>query len=183
MASGAAALPAELDATQLLELLYRQLRSLAGPRADLDDIVQAAAERVLKSMRRFEGRSSFSTWAYGVAYRTLLDHDRWYARFRRRFTYAEEVKVSEPECSSKLDSEALLLEAQRARRLYRALDRLPSAKRSVLVLHDMEELTAREVAEIVGTNERTVRSRLRDGRAQLAKLLALDTLFQAAGAP
>jgi DNA-directed RNA polymerase specialized sigma24 family protein len=60
---------------------------------------------------------------------------------------------------------------------------LPSAKRSVLVLHDMEELTAREVAEIVGTNERTVRSRLRDGRAQLAKLLALDTLFQAAGAP
>ncbi|MCE7889841.1 MAG: sigma-70 family RNA polymerase sigma factor [Sorangiineae bacterium PRO1] len=45
----------------LLQLLYRQMRGLAGPRPDLDDLVQAAAERALKSWSRFEGRSALST--------------------------------------------------------------------------------------------------------------------------
>src|SRR6187200_2114602 len=78
----------EVATEELLGLLYRQLRRLAGPRPDLDDIVQAAAERALKSLPRFEGRAQLSTWTYGVAYRTLLDHDRWYARFKRRFIHA-----------------------------------------------------------------------------------------------
>src|SRR5215204_6088505 len=71
---------------ELLALLYRQMRSLAGPRQDLDDLVQAAAERALKALERFEGRSSLSTFTYGIVYRTLIDHQRWYRRFQRRFT-------------------------------------------------------------------------------------------------
>ena len=172
---------AALETEQLLRLLYRQLRCLAGPRPDLDDIVQAAAERALKALARFEGRSALSTWTYGVAYRTLLDHDRWYARFRRRFSYAEEDPPHEPR--TRCDSEALLLEAQRARRLHAALEQLSGPKRAVVVLHDMEGLAAREVAEIVGSNVNTVRSRLRDARAKLASLLADDPLFQDAGEP
>src|SRR5215213_5043490 len=80
----------------LLALLYRQVRALAGPRADLDDLVQKAAERTVKAMPKFEGRSQFSTWAYGIAYRTVLDHDRWYRRWARRFAYAEESAPEPP---------------------------------------------------------------------------------------
>ncbi len=163
------------EAEQLVRLLYRQVRSLAGPRPDLDDIVQAASERALKALPSFEKRSSLSTWAYGVAYRTLLDHDRWTTRFRRRFFYTEEVRCPEPR--TRFDSEGLLLEAERARRLYAALEQLPAAKRAVVVLHDLEGLPAKEVAQIVGTNEGTVRSRLRDGRAKLLCLLDADPLF------
>lgn len=179
--------PLERDAVgvpgteQLLRLLYRQLRSLAGPRPDLDDIVQAAAERALKSLASFEGRSSLSTWTYAVAYRTLLDHDRWRLRFLRRFSYTEEVQA--PERSEPCDSEALLLEAERARRLYRALDQLPAAKRAVVVLIDLEGLSASEVSRIVDANERTVRSRLRDARAKLCALLSQDPVFQGAREP
>src|SRR3954463_12305120 len=70
---------------ELLALLYRQMRSLAGPRQDLDDLVQAAAERALKALERFEGRASLSTFTYGIVYRTLIDHQRWFRRFQRRF--------------------------------------------------------------------------------------------------
>ena len=70
---------------ELLGLLYRQMRSLAGPRQDLDDLVQAAAERAIKALPRFERRSSLSTFTYGIVYRTLIDHQRWYRRFHRRF--------------------------------------------------------------------------------------------------
>lgn len=174
-----ASIASETD--QLLTLLYRQLRSLAGPRPDLDDIVQAAAERALKSQHRFERRSQWSTWTYGVAYRTLLDHDRWYARLRRRYLSSEEVKTPEPRTVT--DSEAMLVEVERARRLYEALDELPPAKRAVVVLHDLEGMSASEVAVVVGTNEGTVRSRLRDGRAKLVELLERDPLFADRGSP
>ncbi len=172
---------AEVNTHELLALLYRQLRRLAGPRSDLDDIVQAAAERALKSLPRFEGRAQLSTWTYGVAYRTLLDHDRWYARFKRRYIHAEDVETAEQ--PTPVDSEALLIEVERARRLYVALDQLPQAKRAVLILHDLEGLPASEVATVVGVNEGTVRSRLRDGRAKLVQLLARDPLFRSGECP
>ena len=170
----------DVGTDQLLALLYRQLRCLAGPRPDLDDIVQAAAERVLKALPRFEGRAQLSTWIYGVAYRTLLDHDRWYVRFKRRYIFAEDEDLPEPR--SRFDSESLLIEVERARRLYQALDQLPAPKRAVLILHDLEGLPAGEVAEVVGVSEPTVRSRLRDGRAKLAQLLERDPLFRPGGA-
>jgi RNA polymerase sigma-70 factor, ECF subfamily len=160
---------------ELLRLLYRQIRSLAGPRPDLDDLVQAAAERALKALPRFEGRSALSTWTYGIAYRTLLDHDRWFRRWRKRFSFAEDMRVPEPE--TERDSETAALELARARRLHEALEHLPPAKRAVLVLHDLEGVEMREIATIVTANERTVRSRLRDGRKKLLEILRADPLF------
>lgn len=142
---------------------------MAGPREDLDDIVQSAAERVLRALPKFEGRSHFTTWTYGIAYHTLLDHDRWFRRWCRRFVFSEDTPAREPR--SAFDSEQALIDAERVRRLHQALDALPPAKRAVVLLCEIEGMTAAEVAAIVGTNAATVRSRLRDARLKLAKLL------------
>jgi RNA polymerase sigma factor (sigma-70 family) len=74
-------------------------------------------------------------------------------------------------------SETDLVELERARRLYRALDGLPPAKRAALILHDLEGLDVGEVSAITDTNERTVRSRLRDARKKLSSVLDEDPLF------
>lgn len=168
------------DHDELLTLLYRQMRALAGPRQDLDDLVQAAAERALKALSRFEGRSALSTFTYGVVYRTLLDHQRWYRRFQRRFA---EERQDQPELTFPRTSETDLHELERARRLYVALDRLPQEKRATLILHDLEGLSVAEVAVISGAPELTVRSRLRDAHKKLAELLRQDPLFDPEGAP
>ncbi|MCE7889840.1 MAG: sigma-70 family RNA polymerase sigma factor, partial [Sorangiineae bacterium PRO1] len=68
--------------------------------------------------------------------------------------------------------EGNLAELGRARRLREVLAELPPAKRAVVVLAELEGLSMREVSEIVGANERTVRSRLRDARQKLVELLA-----------
>jgi RNA polymerase sigma factor (sigma-70 family) len=169
----------QVDLTGLLALLYRQVRALAGARADLDDIVQAAAERALKALDRFEGRSEFSTWTYGVAWRTLLDHDRFYARWRRRLVYTRggTPEAGLNEARSEPTSEHEVNQRRRAIRLQYALDQLPAEKRAVLMLHDVEGYTASEVAKILGTREGTVRSRLRDGRKKVLDLLRPDPLF------
>jgi RNA polymerase sigma-70 factor (ECF subfamily) len=164
--------------TDALALLYRQMRVLAGPRADLDDLVQAAAVRLLRALPRFERRSSLSTFAYGVAYRTLLGHDRWYRRWSRRFSLADESDREDALPEDTESAEQSALRARRASSLHRALAQLPATKRAVIVLHDLEELEMKEVAAIVDTNERTVRSRLRDGRKKLATILANDPAFE-----
>lgn len=161
----------------LLQLLYRQMRGLAGPRPDLDDLVQSAAERALKSWSRFEGRSALSTWTFGIAYRTMIDHDRWYQRWRRRFSFSSDGEIEHPHV---IDAEGRLGELSRARRLRSALEQLPPTKRAVVVLAEFEGLSMREISEIVGANERTVRSRLRDARQKLVELLEHDPLFQEA---
>jgi RNA polymerase sigma-70 factor (ECF subfamily) len=160
---------------ELLALLYRQMRALAGPRQDLDDLVQAAAERALKALERFEGRSSLSTFTYGIVYRTLVDNQRWYRRFQRRFTL--DTREESEDVVFPRSSETDLRELERARRLYAALDTLPSEKRAALILHDLEGLDVCDVAAISGANERTVRSRLRDAHKKLADILRQDPLF------
>ncbi len=170
----------EVHPADLLALLYRQMRSLAGPRQDLDDLVQAAAERALRALDRFEGRCALSTFTYGIVYRTMLDHDRWYRRFRRRFSLDQREELTEPESPRCSDTD--LMELERARRLYRALETLPASKRAALILHDLEGMDMADVSLIVGANERTVRSRVRDARKKLAEALRTDALFEP-GAP
>jgi RNA polymerase sigma-70 factor, ECF subfamily len=160
---------------ELLALLYRQMRALAGPRDDLDDLVQAAAERALKALERFEGRSSLSTFTYGIVYRTLIDQQRWFRRFQRRFSL--DSREEPEELVFPRSSETDLRELERARRLYAALDELPNEKRATLILHDLEGLDVARVASISGANERTVRSRLRDAHKKLAEILRRDPLF------
>jgi RNA polymerase sigma-70 factor, ECF subfamily len=163
------------DQDELLALLYRQMRALAGPRQDLDDLVQAAAERAIKALERFEGRSALSTFTYGIVYRTLIDHQRWFRRFQRRFTFDAREEADDP--TFPRSSETDLRELERARRLYVALDELPKEKRATLILHDLEGLDVADVAIISGTNELTVRSRLRDAHKKLADILRKDPLF------
>jgi RNA polymerase sigma-70 factor (ECF subfamily) len=163
------------DQDELLALLYRQMRALAGPRQDLDDLVQAAAERAIKALERFEGRAALSTFTYGIVYRTLIDHQRWFRRFQRRFTFDPREAPDDP--TFPRSSETDLRELERARRLYVALDELPKEKRATLILHDLEGLDVSEVATISGTNELTVRSRLRDAHKKLADILRKDPLF------
>ena len=160
---------------ELLTLLYRQMRALAGPRQDLDDLVQAAAERAIKALERFEGRSSLSTFTYGIVYRTLIDQQRWYRRFQRRFSL--DSREEPEELAYSRSSETDLRELTRARRLYAALDQLPNEKRAALILHDLEGLDVKDVAAISGANELTVRSRLRDAHKKLAEILRQDPLF------
>lgn len=171
-----AAAPALLSERALFELVYRHMRTLAGAGApDLDDLVQTAAEQILRARSSFEGRSELTTWIYAVCYRVLLQQRRWYRRWALRFSLDQDDRE---ETANPAATPAALVEArERALCLRRNLARMSDKYRAVVVLCDFEELAVPDVAAIVAANERTVRSRLRDGRKQLARLLASDPTF------
>jgi len=167
--------PRLVSERELFEALYRRMATLVGRSApDLDDLVQQAAEQVLKSRDRFQGRSDLSTWLYAVCYRVLLKHRRWYRRWSIRFRLEQE---GDPTPRDETSPAAGMERRERARRLQAALDRLSDHQRATVVLHDIEELSVTEIARIVGSNEMTVRSRLRDGRRRLRDFLSADRGF------
>lgn len=153
---------------QLYEAVHMRMRSLAGARArDLDDLIQVAAIQTFRSIGRYDGSCALSTWIYAVCYRVLLSERRWYRRWTVRFSFSEDE-----DGAADLPTPPELLEArQRSHELHRALARLSDKYRTVVVLFDLEELSVAEISSIVSANERTVRSRLRDGRKQLKKAL------------
>ena len=167
---------------EIFGLIYRQMYSLTGGRRqDLDDLVQDAAEQALRSLPSFRGASKLSTWTYQIAYRTVLRNRRWYGRWLRRFALSLSGEL--PEAPFEVDhgadgvGDGGLEERERIERLRAAVQSLSPKRRAVVVLHDFEGVEVPEVAEIVGAKLTTVRSRLRDGRRDLAKQLHEDPYF------
>lgn len=155
------------------------MRALAGVAApDLNDLVQIAAEQVFRSLSTFDGRSDLMTWVYAICYRVLLRERSWYRRWQLQLAlFQQEPSASEGQALPSARLEA----AERRRQLHLAIARMSDKYRVVIMLRDIEELEIQQIAEIVGANELTVRSRLRDGRKQLLKLLRADGSFDAWG--
>ena len=166
--------PCPLNERALFEMVHRRMRSLAGAGAsDLDDLVQIAAEQVFRKLGCFDGRSELTTWVYAVCYRALLHHRRWYRRWSVRFHHAQENELAQLPGTN--GSPARSLERRElARALDAALSRLSEQQRAVIVLHDLEDLSIAEVAQIVACKELTARSRLRDARKRLRAILQTE---------
>ncbi len=162
---------------EIFDLVYRQVRKLAGHR-DVDELAQAAAEQVIRSLPSFEGRSTLSTWTFRICYLTIRKHDRWYRRWLRRFALTADGHLPEARSEAPaLDDE--LARGERIARVRAALLGISEKQRAVVILHDLEGLDVSEIADIVGALPLAVRSRLRDGRKALARVLASDPYFGA----
>jgi RNA polymerase sigma-70 factor, ECF subfamily len=155
-------------------MVHRRMRSLAGAAAsDLEDLVQIAAEQVFRKLASFDGRSELTTWVYAVCYRVLLHHRRWYRRWSVRFHHAPEIDLAMLPGTDGSPAQGLE-RRELARVLDAALWRLTEQQRAVIVLHDLEDLSISEVAQIVACNELTARSRLRDARKRLRAILQTE---------
>jgi RNA polymerase sigma-70 factor, ECF subfamily len=165
---------AEPSWPELVQTVRAQVRSLVGPSRDLEDLTQATLEQLVRSLPRFEGRSELTTFTYRIACHVVMNHWRSLRRFLRCFVLGHD-EVPEPVAEN--EDRWTFLERQRAARLHHHLDRLSPDHRLAVVLADLEELPASQIAEIAGCPEATVRSRLKRGRADLAKRLGRDPLF------
>lgn len=160
--------------SDLVLLIYRQMRALTGPRTDLEDLVQTALEQVLKA--RFEGRARYSTFTHAICYRVWMKHLRSLYRWRAVFGFTSSEELDEPVESTTPHCHAE--SGERVENFYRILARVSPKRRAVVALHDISGEDVPAIAKIVGTSEATVRTRLRDGRKRLRQLLAEDSYFE-----
>lgn len=130
------------------------------------DVLQEAYAKVLGGRARWDGRSSFKTWFFGVVRLTAIEHQRWSLRswFGLRSDRSEAADDA-PSPSSALDRSI------RAKAVARALGDLAPRQREVLHLAFYEELTLREAAEIMGISIGSARQHYERGKARLLEIL------------
>lgn len=146
---------------------------VCGHREDAEDTAQETLLRTVPQLPKFESPQALAVWLYKVARsRCLMSRRR--SKFAPREPLSlEEVMPDRAELESALESpqrspEQQLLRAENAAELRRAILKIPPDYRQILVLHDMEELSAGEVARITGLRPGTVRVRLHRARAYLS---------------
>jgi RNA polymerase sigma factor (sigma-70 family) len=152
-------------------LLYRRhqqrvrqiLYQLCDP-PTLDDLVQDVFLRAWKGLPKFQQNAQFSTWLYRIAWNVAADRRQTIAQDRSRLqTIAQSIATQHD------DPDIMHLHYQDLVR--QGLESLSEDHRSVLVLHDLEELPQKEVAEILEIPIGTVKSRLFHARSGMRKFL------------
>jgi RNA polymerase sigma-70 factor (ECF subfamily) len=147
--------------------IFRLCARMTGDAHRAEDLTQEAFARVFARRADFRPDATFSTWLWRIALN--LCRDEW----RRRQTRGMEADPAalESEPSETPGPDATATAAEEGELLRRAMLRLPEAERSALLLRICEDLTFREVAEILDLPESTARLRVADGLDRLAKLL------------
>jgi len=148
----------------------RLLRFL-GPRQDLEDVVQATMETLLRVSTNWQGRGSLESFAEGVAVNVARRYLAVRRLQRRVLDLFTEAVV--PEDGIVEDRES----AQARRRLTRLmgiLDDMGPRRRMAFVLHCMEGKPMREVAAILGVTPQAVKSRVFQARRELIRRAASD---------
>ena len=146
------------------------LRCCGGRREEAEDVLQVAYERILDGRARFDGRSRFRTWLFGVVRRTALEQRRrsWLRllRLRNWFEGNQQGAGGDP-CDALLDDE-------QADRLRAALARLSPRQGALLHLVFYQELSVQEAAAVLRIPVGTARTHYERGKARLRTLLGED---------
>jgi RNA polymerase sigma-70 factor (ECF subfamily) len=143
-----------------VSLVWRALRRLGVDPTDIEDVSQEVFVTVHRRLPSFEGRSSLSTWIYGICVRTAAVHRR--SRRRRREDVVDEV----PDPGQHAPQLDAIARRQTFAVVDEVLDGLDDDKRAVFVLYEIEELPMKEVADAVGCPLNTAYARLYAARKQ-----------------
>lgn len=128
------------------ERLYHHLRRLVNQHEDANDLLQNCLVKVYRNIDSFRGQSSLYTWLYRIASNEAFT---FLKRRQRRAT--EELPAVLP-TAGQFQADSWFDGDELERQLQYAVQQLPDRQRSVFCLRYFEELSYREIADILGTS-------------------------------
>jgi RNA polymerase sigma-70 factor (ECF subfamily) len=158
--------------------IYGLLLRLTENSEEARDLTQETFLRAFQSIDRFRGDADLRTWIYRIAINQARNRWRWWRRRRRDSTVsldATQGQTNQPLIATLVESsdnpEQQTLAHEREVALRAALQKLGGAYRETVILRDIEGFTYEEIAETLGINVGTVKSRLARGRQELRRRL------------
>jgi RNA polymerase sigma-70 factor, ECF subfamily len=160
--------------------IYNVVLKICSDPDDAAELTQEAFVKILENLGKFEGRSSFYTWAFRIAVNLTLNYCQRNAKLAVRSLDSEveqcggRAKQALKELlsdDSSPDPETLAQNRELHEIAMAALNKLDEAQKAVLVLRDIEGMSYARIAEVLGINVGTVRSRLSRARAKLRDIL------------
>ena len=137
-----------------------------GNHEDASDLVQEVFLRVHRGLKRFKGDAALSTWIYRIAVNASLNH---VSAKRPMIADTEMDMLFDHHSESPVDRVA---RAERSERIRAAIAQLPEKQRATLILRVYQDLTHREIADILGNSVGGVKANFFHALANLRKQLA-----------
>jgi RNA polymerase sigma-70 factor (ECF subfamily) len=163
--------------------VWRNARRLGVSFGAVEDVMQEVFLVVHRRLPEFEERTSVRAWLSAILIRVVRAHRR---SARRKDPAGDHAPPSpEPDSLGDARSPSPLEAAERdeaVRELYAILSRMNEDRREVLVLSELEELTAPEIAQALQVNVNTVSWRLRTARQEFERLVLRRRAAEARGA-
>ena len=123
------------------------------------DIVQETFLKVFQRIRHFQDGRPFAPWYFRILTNTCRDWKRNFFRRRRQALHETELEVLQPSAADNATVQWI----------QQQIKQMPPRMRMAFILHYQEEFSVREVAEMLGVSENTVRVQLMKGRQLLRK--------------
>jgi len=143
---------------------------------EAEDLSQEVFLRANKSLEFFRGEAQLSTWLYRIATNAAIDRLR-----SASFRHAEQELTLDDSCETGANEpwmreepvplEKVLLQKDRFHCFVRYIKNLPLNYQVVVLLHEVEDLTTSEIANVLGVSQETVKIRLHRGRIKLFEAL------------
>lgn len=154
----------------------RMLKICGGRAEDGEDVAQNAFLKAWRSLPSFRGECAFSTWLYRITVNCVRDLCRSESRHPTVSLSApgddeEEFTIDVPVTSGDEVPEDALERKETIVMVRRAMESLPEEMRTVILLRDMEGLAYSQIADLLGLEQGTVKSRLNRARAALKEAL------------
>lgn len=156
--------------------LYGMIYNMVRNHQDTEDLLQDTYSKASKGLSTFKGDASFNTWINTIAYNTAINFIR-----KRKNIY----KVSIDDADNGLEHDSVFLDETTAigvdkqyirnetiASVREAIDKLPMTHQSIVKWFDLEGWSHKQIAQALGINENTVRSRLFYAHKKLQVLLA-----------
>jgi RNA polymerase sigma-70 factor (ECF subfamily) len=144
---------------------------------DADDLTQDVFIQTFQTLSGYRGDASFSTWIYRIAVNACLNKVRkssktnLFQRFGNMFTGEKSQEYSFPTTESE-NPENLLIDAEKNEWVERALNSLPEKQRTAIVLSKYDDLSQKEIAEIMETTEGAVEALIQRAKTNLREKLS-----------
>lgn len=161
------------------ELVHRHTRRVynlcyrfTGNAHESEDLTQEVFLKVYRTLGSYQAlHGGFTTWLTSVSRNLLIDHYRRTRRDRMTSSLDDEDSPAEQKASSARTPDQLALAGELSVQVQRGLERLSPDLREAVILRDLQGLDYREIQDVLGVPEGTVKSRINRGRIELARVL------------
>ena len=157
-----------LYSRRIFNLAYRFTSNVGAA----DDLTQEVFVRIYKTLDQYDSKQgNLSNWLMRLARNLIIDDYRHRQRNPQN-TYADDVeKHSFHLRSGRVSAHKELERRELCHQVQEGIDKLPEDLRTCVILRDIEELSYKEIVEVLDIPEGTVKSRINRGRIELAKIL------------
>lgn len=160
--------------------IFNVIMKMCGNTDDAAELTQETFVKVIESIDKFKGRSSFYTWLFRIAVNLTLNYCQRNAKMAMRSLDAEETESDSSigqvlkdflSDDSAIDPAVLAQRRELCDLAMQALLKLEEPQRAVMVLRDIEEMSYAQIADVLNIELGTVRSRLSRARSHLREIL------------